>query len=153
MRSSSPTHPSPHGASLPVCFWTGGQYSSRTKDQGSLTEKLRDLVDNVPEGVTTVTIRLDWLRAQLDREPYPATEAANKDTTYLSTREAARRLSVRPETVAAWCRKGRFPSAFKTDSTGQKGEWRIPLSEMENVGGGTETNRRIGFTRTREGGI
>ena len=100
----------------------------------TLHDDLSDLVDHAPEGVTTITVEVDWLRRQLEEaDGSGSSEAEGQAGTYLTTSEAARRLSVVPETVARWCRAGRFSGAFKTAPDGEKGEWRIPIEDVRRM--------------------
>lgn len=99
----------------------------------TLRDELRDLIDHTPEGVRTVTLEVDWLRDRLEESASNAGEAGGESGTYLTTSETARRLSVEPETIARWCRDGRFPDAFKTDPEGETGEWRIPTDNVRRM--------------------
>ena len=49
---------------------------------------------------------------------------------FLTTSEAGRILSLATKTVAAWAKAGRFPNAIKTSD---KGEWRIPVSDIHRL--------------------
>lgn len=100
----------------------------------TLRDELWDLVEHTPEGVTTVTLELDWLRRQLEVDTASESdEGRDGADTFLTTSEAARRLSVEPETIARWCRDCRFPGAFKTDPDGETGEWRIPTEDVRSM--------------------
>ncbi len=46
----------------------------------------------------------------------------------MDTAQAAQILNISPKTVRKWCMKGRFPGARQTN--GQRGEWRIPSSDV-----------------------
>lgn len=118
----------------------------------TLHEQLSDLVEHAPEGVTTITVEVDWLRRQLDEGG--GSEAAEKEEgtdRYLTTSQAARRLSVKPETVAHWCREQRLPNAFKTGEDGD-GEWRIPPGDVNNgpTDNQADDDGRVRFQRKRE---
>lgn len=100
----------------------------------TLREQLSVLVENTPEGVTTVTLKVDWLRRQLEAADGSGASTGEEEADrYLTTTKAARRLSVEPETVARWCRDGQFPGAFKTDPEGETGEWRIPAVDVRSM--------------------
>lgn len=114
----------------------------------SLRDELQDLVQHAPEGVTTVEIDMDWLRRELEAPGGSETaEDGEEAGTYLTTSEAARRLSVKPETIARWCRDGRFPDAFKTDPSGESGEWRIPAEDVRSMRERNTEDERIHFER------
>ncbi len=49
---------------------------------------------------------------------------------YVGTEEAGKILTLDPRTVARKAARGDFPGACKT--SGQRGEWRIPLSSLED---------------------
>lgn len=115
----------------------------------TLRDELQDLVEHVPAGMKTVTVEVDWLRRQLEdadgSDPDGEDDGAG---TYLTTAEAARRLSVQPETVARWSRDGRFPNAFKTDPAGEGGEWRIPVGDVRRLSEKEQVKtERVHFTR------
>lgn len=118
----------------------------------TLHEKLSDLVNHVPEGVTTVTVEIDWLRRQLEEGGgSEAAEAIEEAGTHLTTSEAARLLGVEPRTVAHWCRQGRLPNAFKTGQDGD-GEWRIPRGDVDDgpTDNQADDDGRVRFQRKRE---
>lgn len=46
----------------------------------------------------------------------------------LSTREAAKELSLAVDTVSEYAKRGMFPNAYKL---GERGPWRIPASDLE----------------------
>ena len=49
----------------------------------------------------------------------------------LSTREAALRLGVTPQTIARWIRQGAFPNVFKLNPNAHRPTYRIPISDIE----------------------
>lgn len=116
----------------------------------TLHEELRSMVENLPDGVGTVTLEVDWLRRRLDEVSSSATsEGENEDAPrWLSTSGAARRLSVQPETVARWCRGDRFPNAWKTSDDDRTGEWRIPVGDLRRLDESrAERSDRVRFSR------
>lgn len=100
----------------------------------TLRDELREMVENLPDGVATVTVEVEWLRRRLDEAEEIDTSAGEDQNghRWLSTSKAARRLSIQPETVARWCRDGRFPNAWKTSSD-RTGEWRIPVGDLKRL--------------------
>lgn len=114
----------------------------------TLRDELWDLVEHTPEGMTTVTIKVDWLRRQLEEAGgSEAAEASEETASYLTTSEAARSLSVEPETIARWCRDDRFAGSFKTDPDGETGEWRIPVEDVRKMKRRESSNERHHFKR------
>ena len=67
----------------------------------TLRDEPRLRVENRPEGVTTVALKVEWLRRRLD-EPQisDASEDEGNGRRWLSTSRAARQFSIQPETVA-----------------------------------------------------
>lgn len=116
----------------------------------TLREELRSMVENLPDGVGSVSLEVEWLRRRLD-EPadFDATEGEDRGASrWLSTSKAARRLSVQPETVARWCRDGRFPNAWKTSDDDRTGEWRIPVDDLRRLEDGRSRKPdRVRFSR------
>lgn len=100
----------------------------------TLRDELQEMVESLPEGAESVVIDASWLQRELDREASENGNGAQPSfERYLTTQEAAKRLSLKSETVAKWCRSGRFPNAFKTDSAGDSGEWRIPVGDLRSL--------------------
>ena len=54
-------------------------------------------------------------------------------TRLMTTAEAANVFSVSEKTIRGWCRRRRFPGATKT--SGRKGDWRIPASDVYTLAG------------------
>lgn len=92
----------------------------------TLRDELWDLVEHTPEGVTTVTLEVDWLRRQLEVDTASESgEGRDGADTFLTTSEAGRRLGVEPRTVRAGvARSGyRTPSRLERRARGS-GEYR-----------------------------
>ncbi len=63
----------------------------------------------------------------------------------MTTAEAATVFSVSEKTIRGWCRRRRFPSATKT--SGRKGDWRIPASDVYTLAG-VKRKQKPGLLRT-----
>lgn len=88
--------------------------------------ELRQALAVLPEGAAlTLTVR--ELREALEDAPAVPAEDTNPDR--LDTEAAARRLGVKPKTVANWCAAGRFSGAMKTGAA--RGKWTIPVDAVE----------------------
>lgn len=118
----------------------------------TLRDEFWDLVEHTPEGVTTVTLEVDWLRHQLEVDTASESDKErNGGDNYLTTSEAGRRLGVAPRTVARWCRDERLPNAIKTGEEGD-GEWRIPSTDVQEgpTEKHTDDDGRVRFQRREE---
>lgn len=116
------------------------QLAELAKHPNRIEDVNRAEVPNLMGALEALRLRL---QAHFDGRPVPVSSRTTGETqppqrgdgagTYLNTAQAGNRLSVEPETIASWCRDGRFPNAFKTDPSGENGEWRIPVEDVRSM--------------------
>ena len=132
------------------------QLAELAQNPGRIEDVNREEVPDLMGALEALRLRL---QAHFDGQPVPVSSRTTGGTqspqhgegsgTYLNTAQAGSRLSVEPETIARWCRDGRFPNAFKTDPAGENGEWRIPVEDVRSMRQREgETGGRMHFSRT-----
>ena len=94
-----------------------------------LSEWQRRKAEALETGATAPVAKLaDVILHQLER-----LDGHNDAVRLMTTAEAGTVLSVSEKTIRGWCSRRRFPGATKT--SGRKGDWRIPASDVYTLAG------------------
>jgi hypothetical protein len=91
----------------------------------NLADRLRELAERLPQGVSLTLTRdaLLGLATAHDHDPDPP--ASRGDCTIA---ELAARFRRSPSTIRGWCEHGRFEGAYKLNGR----DWRIPHTGVES---------------------
>jgi excisionase family DNA binding protein len=88
----------------------------------SLREKLETMLEGMPVG-SSVSLPVDWLRAQLEAEPADG----DPPDELLTLEQVAQRVGRAEGTVRTWANSGDLEGAFKLNGR----DWRVPASALE----------------------
>jgi hypothetical protein len=89
-----------------------------------LADRLRELAERLPQGVSVTLTRDGLLGLATEHAPDPDPPAAPGDCTIA---ELAGRFRRSTSTIRGWCERGRFAGAYKLNGR----DWRIPPAGVD----------------------
>ncbi len=89
-----------------------------------LADRLRELAERLPHGVSLTLTRDGLLGLATEHDQDPDPPAARGDFTIA---ELAARFSRSTSTIRGWCERGRFEGAYKLNGR----DWRIPVTALD----------------------